>query len=58
MLTVLASAVGPLAFAWARDASGSYAPVLWTSAAVIAMLGVSAAVVPMPMPKSAVRLEH
>jgi len=48
MLTVLASALGPLAFAWARTVTGSYAPTLWTSAAVIAMLGVAAAVVPIP----------
>jgi MFS family permease len=53
MLTVLASAVGPLAFAWARDASGSYAPAVWTSAAVIAMLGAAAAVVRMPASVSA-----
>lgn len=48
MLTVLASAAGPLAFAWAKEATGSYFPTLWTSAAVIAMLGVAAAVVPLP----------
>ncbi len=56
MLTVLASAVGPLAFAWARDASRSNAPILWTSAAVIAMLGLAAAAV--PMPKIVVQHEH
>lgn len=49
MLTVIASAVGPLALAAAKEASGSYAPALWISAASIAMLGLAAWVVPMPV---------
>lgn len=48
MLTVLASAIGPLAFAAAKEATGSYAPALWTSAATIAILAATAWVVPMP----------
>ncbi|MBA3312101.1 MAG: MFS transporter [Planctomycetaceae bacterium] len=50
MLTVLASAVGPLAFAMTKEATGSYAPALWTSAAVLAMLAVAAWVIPLPKP--------
>ena len=48
MLTVLASAIGPLAFAAVKEATGSYTPVLWTSAAVIALLGVASWIVPLP----------
>ncbi len=48
MLTVLASAIGPLAFAIAKEATGSYAPALWTSAAVITMLAASAWFTPLP----------
>lgn len=48
MLTVLASAVGPLAFAAAREATGSYAPALWTFATVAVILGVAALLTPLP----------
>jgi len=48
MLTVLASAVGPLAFAAAKEATGSYAPALWASAAVITILGLAAWLTPLP----------
>lgn len=53
MLTVLASAVGPLAFAAAREATGSYAPALWTSSAVTIILGAAALLTPLPSACSA-----
>jgi len=48
MLTVLASAVGPLLLAKTVDATGSYAPVFYVLAAVIALLAVAAWVVRIP----------
>lgn len=57
MLTVLASAVGPLAFAAAKEATGSYAPALWTSAAVVAILGAAAWVVPTPSAPQEIPIE-
>jgi sugar phosphate permease len=48
MLTVIASAVGPLAFAATKESSGSYTPALWTSAAAIGILGIAAWLIPLP----------
>ncbi len=48
MMTVLASAVGPLLLAKTVDATGSYAPVFFVLAVVIALLAVAAWVVKVP----------
>lgn len=47
-LTVLASAVGPLVFAWCADATGSYAVAFYGLAAVVAAAACAALVVPVP----------
>ena len=47
-MTVLASAVGPLLLALCVDATGSYSAAFYALAAGVALLGVAAAVVPMP----------
>lgn len=49
MLTVLASAVGPLLFAEVRGRCGSYVPVLWTLAFAAAACGIAAWIVRMPV---------
>ena len=54
-MTVLASAVGPLLLALCVDATGSYSAAFYALAAVVALLGVAAAVVPMPPGVSAAR---
>src|SRR5207344_797157 len=48
ILTVLASAVGPLVLAECVARTGSYAVAFHAMAAVVAALGIAAAVVPMP----------
>ena len=48
ILTVLASAVGPLLLAQCVAWTGSYAAAFYAMAAVVALLGLSALVVPMP----------
>jgi MFS family permease len=48
ILTVLASAVGPLLLARCVEATGSYASAFYVLAAVVAMLGLLAAAVPLP----------
>jgi MFS family permease len=55
MLTVLASAIGPLIFAQCAALTGSYAPALWALAPCVLLLGVAAFRVEMPDPKHAVR---
>ncbi|HEX6323629.1 MAG TPA: MFS transporter [Vicinamibacterales bacterium] len=47
-LTVVASAVGPLLFAWGAEATGSYAAGFYALALVVGALGVAAAVVRVP----------
>lgn len=42
MLTVLASALGPLLFAWSHRATGSYAPLLYALASLVLALGLAA----------------
>ncbi|MBN8247443.1 MAG: MFS transporter [Verrucomicrobia bacterium] len=42
MLTVLASALGPLLFAWSHRATGSYAPLLQALAPLVFALGLAA----------------
>lgn len=48
ILTVLASAVGPLLLAQCVDITGSYATAFYTMAVVVAALGVASAIVPEP----------
>ena len=48
MLTVLASAIGPLLFAQCAALTGSYTPVLWTLAPSVLLLSVAAFRVSMP----------
>jgi MFS family permease len=48
MLTVFASAIGPLLFAQCAALTGSYTPVLWTLAPCVLLLSVAALGVPMP----------
>ena len=48
MLTVVASAIGPLLFAQCAALTGSYTPVLWTLAPCVLFLSVAALRVPMP----------
>jgi len=47
-LTVVASAVGPLLFAWGVETTGSYAAGFYALALVVGALGVAAAVVRVP----------
>jgi MFS family permease len=48
MLTVLASAIGPILFAQCAALTGSYTPVLWTLAPCVLLLSVTALRVRMP----------
>jgi MFS family permease len=48
MLTVLASAVGPLLFAKCAELTGSYMPALWILAPAVSLLGVGALQVALP----------
>jgi MFS family permease len=50
ILTVLASAVGPLLLARCVAATGSYASAFHVLAAIVAALGIAAAAVPLPTP--------
>ena len=54
MLTVLASAIGPLIFAQCAAVTGSYTPALWMLAPCVLLLGVAALRVSMPGPAQAV----
>lgn len=47
-MTVLASATGPLLFAWCVEATGSYAAGFYALSAVVALVAVTAAMVPVP----------
>jgi MFS family permease len=49
MLTVLASAVGPLIFAQSAAWTGSYMPVLWLLGPLVALLGFAALRVSLPL---------
>jgi MFS family permease len=48
MLTVLASAIGPLLFAKCAELTGSYMPALWALAPVVSLLGLAALQVVLP----------
>jgi MFS family permease len=48
LLTVLASALGPLLVAWSLDATGSYKPLLHWAAPLAVMLGLICFLVPLP----------
>ena len=47
-LTVFASAIGPVLFAWCVEATGSYASAFYGLAAVLASLTIAALIVPVP----------
>lgn len=49
MLTVLASALGPLLFAECVARTGSYAPVFYTLAPIVLALGIAAWLAPLPV---------
>jgi MFS family permease len=51
-MTVVGSAVGPLALAWCHSAFGSHAPVFRVLAAAVAVMAVLAAFMPSVRPKS------
>ena len=51
MLTVLASAVGPLIFAKGAELTGSYAPGLWILAPLVLLTGVAALRLNLPAPR-------
>ena len=51
MLTVLASAIGPLIFAQSAAWTGSYAPALWTLVPCVLFLSIAAGRVAMPTPR-------
>ncbi|MGC3972245.1 MAG: MFS transporter [Pirellulales bacterium] len=48
LLTVLASAVGPLAFAVSKEYGGSFTPVLYVLSATVVVVGLAALLVPSP----------
>ena len=48
LITVLASSVGPLLMAQSRASTGSYTPMFYALAAVVGILALAAAVVPIP----------
>ena len=50
MLTVLASAIGPLVFAQCQAMAGSYTPALWGLTPCVFLLALAAFRVPMPSP--------
>jgi len=47
-MTVLASAIGPLLFAWCVERTGSYAAGFYGLAAIVALTALAAALVPVP----------
>ena len=47
-MTVVASAMGPLLFAWCVEATGSYAVGFYGLAAVVTLTAMAAAIVPVP----------
>jgi MFS family permease len=49
MLTVLASAIGPVLFARCAELTGSYTPALWLMAPAVALLGAAALRVLLPL---------
>ena len=53
MLTVLASAIGPLVFAKGFELTGSYTPALWVLAPCVLLAGVAALRLRLPAPSSA-----
>ena len=48
MLTVLASAIGPLLFAACAEWTGSYAPILYALAPSVLLIGIAALRVEVP----------
>jgi hypothetical protein len=59
MLTVFASALGPLLIAWGQRSTGSYTPLMQALAAVAALFALAACVVPLPQrPPGGADAEH
>jgi len=56
MLTVLASAIGPLLFAKCVELTGSYMPVLRVLAPTVALLGIAALRVRLPLTSAPVEV--
>jgi MFS family permease len=56
VLTVIASALGPLALAWSVERTGSYAVAFYALAVAVMILGVMAAIVRLPEPDTASQL--
>lgn len=54
MMTVLASAAGPIAIEWSRSATGSYMQVFTVSAAIALAMSAIAWLVPLPLPAHAI----
>jgi MFS family permease len=52
MLTVLASAIGPLLFAQSSERLGSYTPIVWTLAVSVLVFAVASLRIAMPSPKA------
>ncbi len=48
MLTVIASAFGPLVFAQSKEMTGSYIPLIWTMAGIVLLTALAAWVTPLP----------
>ena len=53
MLTVLASAIGPLIFAKGFELTGSYTPTLWVLAPCVLVVGAAALRLRLPEPAAA-----
>lgn len=48
MMTVLASAVGPVVFEICKAQTGSYAPLFWTLAPLVLLFGLGGLWIPAP----------
>ncbi len=48
MLTVIASAFGPLVFAQSREMTGSYLPLIWIMAGIVLITAIAAWLTPLP----------
>lgn len=55
MMTVLASALGPILFAWFRERTGSYIPLIQTLAGMVLLLAIISWLTPLPPSQPASR---
>jgi cyanate permease len=58
MLTVLASAIGPLIFAYSQSLTGSYFPALWVLAPAVLLMSAAAFRVSLPSPRLQPTAQH